>query len=247
MLRLKLIACKALFRECSSLAAQSQNFIDATYLRQGLHDTPKLLQEALQKEIDAIGKGSDLHTAKPQPGRDFDAILLGYGLCGSAVAGLCSQKYTLVIPRCDDCISLLLGSYTRYRHYFEAHPGTYWYSASWIENAYTPSEQNDAALYNDYCARFGEDNARYLMQEEHPAKNYDRCAYVYWKELKAPSYIDYAKNAAKYMGWRFDAIRGRKAFLQDLMEGRWDDERFLTVPPGKAIAPDYSGKLICAE
>ncbi len=153
MLRLKLIACKALFRECSCLAAQSENFIDATYLRQGLHDMPKLLHEALQKEIDGIDSGGDIHTAKPQPGRDFDAILLGYGLCGSAVSGLCSQKYTLAIPRCDDCISLLLVSYARYRAYFDAHSGTYWYSASWIENAYTPSEQNDAALFSDYaCA-----------------------------------------------------------------------------------------------
>ncbi len=52
------------------------------------------------------------------------------------------------------------------------------------------------------------------MQEAHPAKNYDQCAYVYWKDLKAPSYTDYAKNAAEYMGWRFDAARGEKTFCR---------------------------------
>jgi hypothetical protein len=247
MLRLKLIACKALFRECSYLAAQSKNFVDATYLRQGLHDTPNLLHEALQRQIGAIDSGEDMYTAKPQPGRDFDAILLAYGLCGSAIVGLRSQKYKLVIPRCDDCIALILGSYPQYRDYFDQHPGTYWYTASWIENAYTPSPENDAALYADYQKRFGDDNAHYLMATEHPAKNYDRCAYVHWKELRQPRYVDYAKNAADYFGWDFEALPGDKMFLSDLTEGLWDEERFLIVPIGHTVVRDYEGRLIAAE
>ena len=63
-MRLKLIACKALYREMSFLTAQCENFVDATYLRQGLHDTPSFLAETLQKEIDKIDAGEDLYTYK---------------------------------------------------------------------------------------------------------------------------------------------------------------------------------------
>lgn len=46
-MNLKLIACKVLCRELSYLTAQSPNFIDASYLRQGLHNTPEKLRDIL--------------------------------------------------------------------------------------------------------------------------------------------------------------------------------------------------------
>ena len=247
MLRLKLIACKALFRESSLLAAQSRNFIDITFLQQGLHDTPLILNKALQAEIDKIDQGSDLYSCKPRFGMDFNAIVLGYGLCSNAVIGLSSQKYRLVVPRCDDCISLFLGSYQKYREYFEKHCGTYWYNASWIENAYTPSEERQAALLREYTEKYGEENAQYILETESTTKNYNRCAYVEWNELAFPEYVKYTQDAAKYFGWEFDLVKGEKTFLQDLMNGAWNEERFLVVPAGKKIKPDYTGKLIDIE
>jgi hypothetical protein len=246
MLRLKLLACKALYREFSLLTAQCESFVDATFLRQGLHDTPTLLHDALQAEINKIDEGKDIYSFRPRYGRDFDAIILGYGLCSNALIGLSSKKYTLVAPRCDDCIALFLGSYARYREYFDAHCGTYWYNASWIENAYTPSKERDEALMAEYTEKYGEDNAKYILETEHTTKNYNRCAYVEWPELMFPEYVEYTKNAAKYYGWDFDLVPGKKTLLADLVGGNWD-ERFLTVPPGGKIAPDYSGKLIVAE
>ena len=100
MKRYKLLACKALYREFSFLSSASENFIDATFMQQGLHDTPKLLKEALQREIDMIDEGKDIHSYYPRYGRDFDAIILGYGLCSNGIIGLSSKKYT--ISRSED-------------------------------------------------------------------------------------------------------------------------------------------------
>jgi hypothetical protein len=247
MLRLKLLACKALYRECSLLSSRSSNFIDATYLQQGLHDTPSLLHDALQAEIDRIDAGTDIHSYKPRLDKEFDAIILAYGLCSNAIVGLRSEKYKIVVPRCDDCIALFLGSYKKYREYFDANNGTYWYNASWIENGYTPSKENDDALLKEYTEKYGEDNAKYIMEMERTTKNYSRCAYVQWDELNFPEYIAYTKDAAKHYGWEFDLVGGNSTFLGDLFEGNWDSERFLVVPPGKKIVPEYSGKLIEAE
>lgn len=54
MLKLKVIACDVLNREISFLASQSKNYIDVTYLNQGLHNTPDKLREILQAEIDKV-------------------------------------------------------------------------------------------------------------------------------------------------------------------------------------------------
>lgn len=246
-MRLKLIACKALYREISLITATCGNFVDVTYMRQGLHNTPGLLREAVQKEIDLIDAGDDLHTYKNEYSvREFDAILLGYGLCSNGVAGVSSKKYPIIIPRVHDCITLFLGSQEKYMEYFNAHCGTYWYNASWIENALTPSEGTEKEMHSYYAEKFGEENADYLIEAE-LTSNYNRCAYVKWDELPFPEYEQYTREAAKFHGWDFDLVAGDSAYLRDFLCGNWDEKRFLTVPPGKKAEPDYSGSIMKLE
>lgn len=246
-MRLKLIACKALYREVSLITATCEHFVDVTYVRQGLHNTPALLAAALQEEIDRIDAGEDLHTFRSENvRREFDAILLGYGLCSNGTAGLRSQKHTLVIPRCHDCITLFLGSQEKYLDYFNAHSGTYWYNASWIENALTPSKQTNREMFDYYAEKYGEENAEFLVMTELTA-NYNRCAYVRWDELPFPAHEAYTRDAAEDNGWDFDMVQGDSRYLRDFLSGNWDEKRFLVVPPGRKTAAEYTGKIIGLE
>ncbi len=246
-MRLKLIACKALYRELSLISATCENFVDVTYMRQGLHDTPDLLRDALQKEIDLIDGGDDVHTFKsPYSKRDFDAILLGYGLCANGVVGVGSKKYPVVVPRAHDCITLFLGSKEAYKEYFDAHSGTFWYNASWIENAHMPSEQSDKEMFEVYAEKYGEENARFLLDAE-MTENYNRGAYVKWDELDFPQYEQYTRDAAAYRGWEYDCVQGGSGLLRDFIGGNWGEGRFLVVPAGSKIAADYKGNIVKAE
>lgn len=243
-MRLKLIACKALYREISLITATCSHFVDVTYLRQGLHNTPALLTEALQKEIDLVDAGDDLHTYKNEYSkREFDAILLGYGLCSNGTMGVSSKKYPIIIPRVHDCVTLFLGSQEKYLEYFEAHCGTYWYNASWIENAITPSKRTNEEMREYYAEKFGEENADFLVEAE-LTSNYNRCAYVKWDELPFLEYEQYTRDAAEHLGWNFDLVCGSSEYLRDFLCGNWDEKRFLTVPPGNKAEPDYSGEIM---
>ncbi|MDR3165380.1 MAG: DUF1638 domain-containing protein [Synergistaceae bacterium] len=251
-MRLKILACKVFFREISLIAATSKNYLDVTYIRQGLHNTPELLRKVLQEELEKIDAGDDIYTYKSRydyKERDFDAILLGYGLCSNGLAGLCSKKYPLVAPRIHDCVALFLGSHEAYQNYFNSHSGTYWYNASWIENSsFMPSEESEKALCAIYTERYGEDDAKYLLEQEWP-DSYDRCVYIKWDELDFPEYEKYTENAAAYLGADFDVVRGDSGMLEDFINGKWDDERFLITRPGQKIAADYSdmNRIITAE
>ena len=133
-MRLKLISCKVFFRAISYICSQTENIVDITWIRQGEHNVPEGLHALLQKEIDLIESGEDIHSNKMNAlGEhydgiigDFDAILLGYGLCSNAVAGLVAKKHRIVIPRAHDCITLFLGSREAYSRYFHEIPGCYW-------------------------------------------------------------------------------------------------------------------------
>lgn len=246
-MRYKLVACKALMREFSWLAAKSPNFVDATFLRQGLHDTPKILHKRLQQEICRIEQGEDLYSCPPRHGKDFDAILLGYGLCSNALLGLRTRKYPLVLPRSHDCIALLMGSRAAYDKFCLEHNGCYYYTPSWIENAFTPSEQSNNARRAELVEKYGEDNADYIMETENYIANYSGCAYIHWKELPFPAYEEYTREAARYLGFEYFDVQGDSGYLAALIGGEFDPERFLVVPPGHQVVPTYDTDIFTAQ
>ncbi|MFA5561341.1 MAG: DUF1638 domain-containing protein [Eubacteriales bacterium] len=241
----KLLACKVLQRECSHLCAQSDNFIDITYLRQGFHNTPARLRELLQAEIDAIDAECDTHSKEMY----FDAILLGYGLCSNGIVGLHSARHTLVVPRAHDCITLLLGSKERYRDYFDAcHGGIYWYSKGWLENAPMPSKERYDQLFKEYCEQYGEDNATYLLAEEQSwLTRYQHCKYIEWKELPFESAAAYTEACADFLHWQFERLTGSSRLLADMLAGQWDPDRFLVVPPGETIRPSNGPDILSCQ
>ena len=137
-MRLAIIGCMVMNREISHLTAQSGNVVRVWWLRQGLHDTPDVLREELQHKIDEIERENQMLPAHLR----MEAVVLAYGLCSNEVIGLHSRSLPVIVPRCDDCISLFLGSAERYRKLFRELPGIYWYNNGWIEQAFTPSREN---------------------------------------------------------------------------------------------------------
>ena len=100
----------------------------------------------------------------------YDAIALGYGLCGNGLAGVEARSIPLVLPRAHDCITLLMGSRTRFESYFQDHPGVYYRSAGWVERGadLEPLARNQTGMgftLDALIERYGEDNGRFLYEE----------------------------------------------------------------------------------
>jgi hypothetical protein len=240
-MRLKLLACKVLQRELCSLIPRCNNYIDLTFIRQDLHNTPQLLNKALQDEIDRIDSGDDKHTS-PEP---FDAILLGYGLCSNAVTGLKSTRHKLVIPKAHDCITFLLGSREKYDKVFNSNPGTYWYSTGWVENAKLPSKERMDEIRREYTETYGEENAQYLMEMEHSwVKDYNTAGFIVWDGIKTDEASKFTRQCAESLKWDFIAYQGSSAFLSDLLNARWDPKYFLVLEPGNSASQSFDEEVI---
>ena len=121
--RYRMIACAVLARECYHCAAVSRNIIDLTLMKQGLHDVGEAkMSTALQAELDVTDA------------TEYDAILLGYGLCNNGIRNL-HADIPIIAPRAHDCITLFLGSKEDYLTYFNDHPGTYYRTTGWHERS----------------------------------------------------------------------------------------------------------------
>jgi len=241
-MRFRALCCEVLARQVYYVAALAPHVIDVELVDKGLHREPDVLRAELQRRLDAI------------PANKYDAVLLGYGLCSNSVAGLVCPVAPLVVPRAHDCITLYLGSAERYAAEFRANPGTYWYTADYMERGSAEGDRvalgasaDDGeleAVYQEYVAKFGRDNADYLMEVMGAwRQHYSRAAYIDTDGLVLPDYAARVQDLAARRGWSFERMVGSLILVRDLLEGRWDEERFLLVPPGQTISPTYDAGI----
>lgn len=247
-MHLKVLACEIAAREIYYCASRSANTLSIELLSQGLHDNSDVMRETLQKAIDGVDAS------------DFDGLLLGYGLCNNGIAGLRSRELELVVPRAHDCITFFLGSRERYAEEFDEHPGTYYYTSGWIEyperRGEKPEYSQKSGLgstykqmrqYEELVEKYGEENAQYLMdvmgqwQEE-----YTHGALIDFGFVSHLSFDERVRAICGERGWDYLQLQGKLDLLQDWLDGRWDEERFLRVPPGHEVQPDYRGAIIKA-
>ena len=232
--RYHIISCHVLWRELCHFAAQSRNVFEFTFLPQGLHNTPDTLRSELQDAIDA------------SPG-DAGAVLIGYGLCSNGLAGIVARDKPVVVMRGHDCITFLLGSKERYRQYFDANPGTYWYSPGWIDTNTQPGKARYEQALQHYVEVYGEENAAYLMRMEQDwMQKYSNAAYVDLGVGDTESYQAYTRECAEFMEWACDVLQGDPGLMRDFLEGRWDEEDFLVLQPGEKITPSHDEQVIKA-
>ncbi|MFC1736594.1 DUF1638 domain-containing protein [Candidatus Hydrogenedentota bacterium] len=235
MTKYKIIACHVLWRELCHFASLSNNVFDFQYLPQGLHSTPDVLRNELQKAIDET---SD----------DHDAILIGYGLCCNGIVGITARDTRLVIAKAHDCITYLLGSKERYREYFDAHPGTYWYSPGWIDTDTQPGKDRYERIFKRYVEKYGEDNAQYLMDMEQGwFKEYSNAVYTDLGFGDAEHYKEFTQDCAKWLEWDYDELTGDPRLIQGFLSNDWDPEAFLVVEPGQRIVASHDDGIIRAE
>lgn len=238
------LTCEALARSLYAAAANTPNAVTVRLYKQGLHLRPPQLRETLQAEIDAI-----------QPG-ECSAILLVYGMCGTATVGLQARQIPLVIPRAHDCITLYLGSRQRYQEEFDRHPGTYWYSVDYLERQ---DEENPIALggagmevtdrqYAEYVAKFGQEMADMLIDEMRSwMQHYSRAAFIDMGLGDPTPYEQQARDRASIEGWIYERKEGNRRLLDELVEGGWSEEDFLIVPPGHTIEQSFNEGIVLAR
>ncbi|MFH0750654.1 MAG: DUF1638 domain-containing protein [Chloroflexota bacterium] len=267
-MRLLALTCEVLARSVYLCAARSPHVVDVHLNRRGLHDDPPNLRAILQGEIDAaggVGAPGAIDSPEAPAGADapttaYDAIVLAYGLCGAATAGLRAGSIPLVVPRAHDCITLFLGSRDRYTAEFTGHPGTYWYVEDFVERSDdggafagmgAVSDAEARATYEEYVAKYGEDNAAYLMEALGGwSSHYDRAAFVDMAVAAArvaAAAEAQARDDAERRGWTFEKLAGELILVRRLIDGDWGPQDFLVLQPGERLVMSYDEAVIRAE
>ncbi len=238
-MKLKLIGCEVILRELCNGVARSPHQVDFEYLPKGLHDLGgKKMAAELQARIDAVAEGA------------YEAIVMGYGLCGNGMDGVTARHTMLVVPRTHDCIALLMGSRERYQEYFDANPGTYFRSTGWLERGkslqqLTHQTQGMEESLEKMIERYGEDNGRYLYEElTRYRTTYSKMTYIATGLETSTRFEDESRAEAEKNNWKFERLEGNLALLNRLLDGEWDGGDFLVARPGQMFHACYDERIM---
>jgi hypothetical protein len=244
-MRMAAITCDMLLRPVQHVAARVPHEVVIHELSASLHVETASLRDRIQVEVDEIEANDPA----------VDAIVLVYGLCGGATAGLVARRRPLVLPRAHDCATIFLGSRERYQREHEAVPGTYWFTEDQVKrgNALRGWSLGDPersegveATYRSYVEKYGQENADYLMEALGEwQSHYERGAYLETGLAPDDEAARRAEQESALRGWRFERLASDLSLIERLLGGDWDDD-FLVVRPGERLAMSYDEDIVRA-
>ena len=207
-----IVACRTL--EIELRFAMRKTGIDhpIEWIESGLHNVPSELTARLQSLLDGI---------------EAQRVLFSLGFCGNSLNGIRVGGFELIIPRVDDCISLLLGS-VKTRTEISGKYAAYYLTEGWIRGG-----RNLWSEYLSSVDKYGEEEARDIM--EMMLSHYRSLVLLDSGAEPIEPLVDKTKIIAETLGLQQVVVPATVAYLEQLLTGPWDRGRFLVKAPGESI------------
>ena len=206
-----LIACPAVLGE---LAEGATDNVTCSTLEAQLHVDPARLKEALRAAV----------AEADNPGA---TIVLGYGMCSNAVLGLKTQHATLVVPKVDDCIAMLLGSNAAFAEQSQQACGSYYLAKAYLEECDTILSEHEKLV-----ERRGAERAEQMMRLL--LKHYTRLVLIDTGRYDLAPYRERVNEFAQHFDLAVEDVPGTTRILDALVEGDWGED-FVVAPPGHEL------------
>ncbi len=208
---LRLIACPAVLGELAEGATEG---VDCGTLEAQLHLSPERLKEALRAAV----------AEADRPGM---TIVLGFGLCSNAVLGLKTEHATMVVPKVDDCIAMLLGSNEAFAEQTAKARGTYFVSKAYLDECDTILSDHEKLVL-----KRGPEQAEQMMRLL--LKHYTRIVVIDTGRHDLGPHRERVNEFAERFDLTVEDVPGTTRILDALVEGGWGDG-FVVAPPGHEL------------
>ncbi len=216
-----ILACSTIRNELEKAAEETNCPYRFIWVESGLHLVTDSLRRRLQEELDRIS--------------DAQRVLLAFGFCGNAVLGLKSGDHELVIPRADDCITLLLGSREN-REQCSRQGGVYFLTRGWLEG-----EINIWKEYQAVLARFGQERTDRIYRRM--LAHYKFLGLIDTGAYDLSSLLPSVREISDTLKLELIILEGTDRYLKRFLSGPWTSDHFIIIPPLTTIEFTHLGLL----
>lgn len=209
-----LIACQNIQDEVRAALKEAQLDYPVYYLPSGTHDSPDKMRGTLQALIDCL--------------TGIDYLLLPMGRCGNATVGLKSDRFSLVLPKCEDCINLVLSENSLK---VNRPKGTFFFTDGWLRSIFSADRE-----YERTTKQYGKDQSDMVM-------NMIYSGYQHFALLNTGLYdLGRAKNQlrplAETVSVDFTELPAPYGILKKMIALDFQNESFVIAPPGVKVTED---------
>jgi len=208
-----IIACKTIEQELLASMKETGCEYPILWLESGLHNWPDKLRNRIQELLDQC--------------QTYDTVLLAMSFCGNSVVGLNTHDFQLVIPRSDDCITLLLGSLQRRQ---EA-KATYFMTEGWLKG-----ELNLWKEYQVCIEKYGEKRGKRIFYAL--LAHYKNLALVDTGCFDRELLEKQVQEIAAVLGLEYICLDGTLDHLKQLLAGPWTEDCFVQVAPHSTVTTE---------
>lgn len=205
---------------CSTLA----DYVDAAQRTRGTDHPVVLLDRNLHVDPDRMSEHI-LETIASLPA-DVGTVLVAMGFCGGSWEGVsCARR--LVIPRIDDCVSLVMTTTGELKPDMKRPGRMYMFGAE--SGGFSISGIYEG-LERKYGGEVAEDVFEMMFANYSGVDIIDTGVY----DCRAPGFVAKARWDADLIGAELGMVSGGNLLLEKLVSGEWDAQ-FLVVEPGVRI------------
>jgi len=206
-----ILSCRTLEDELNAALEKSGVDYEVVWLESGLHNFPKKLTVRLQEELDRV---------------EADRVLIAMGFCGNAMAGI-HGDFEMILPRVDDCISLLLGSVERRMEIAREH-AAYFFTEGWMRG-----ERNIMVEYEHTLNKYGPELTESIMEMMYA--HYRTLAILNSGVGDVPSLMERTREIAELLHLEQKELPATLDYLVELFTGPWSEEKYITLPAGEVL------------
>lgn len=208
-----LISCETIKDELELTLSKLGGDFDICWIESGLHNFPDKLHDCIQETLDQV--------------EGYDTVLMCFGMCGNAMKNIRTKDFRLVIPKVEDCISLLFGSDQKRRE-FSGKNAAYFLTAGWMRG-----KRNLWAEYQHSVKRFGEIKAKRIADRMYA--NYRTLALLDTGAYPVDCLMEETEKIEHTLGLVRMPVKGTLSLIQELLQDSWDPEKFYIVEPYSSL------------
>lgn len=208
-----IVACRALELEIDHIQQDLGTDRPVVWVDRGLHNFPDKLKDAVQETFDSL--------------RDVDRVLLGYGNCGNAIRGVRARDFEVIVPRVDDCISLLFNSVQARMDYSAE------YASMFMTDGWMDAEHNIVQEYEYSLEKFGEETAISITKAIYG--HYRTMTYLDTGLYSIPDLMEKTRVLCEVAELETRTHPAVLTYIEQLVAGPWPEDRFMRIAPGEAV------------
>ncbi len=208
------LACPTVEKELMQSVKQTGFTGEICFLPKYLHNDPNKMRQYLQEKIDRL--------------QQIDEVLLCVSGCGGSTIGLKATSAKLVIPRCRDCVDLLLS--TGENCEIKRQERGIFLTEGWMNLM-----KNSAMSLERMTQNLGREKAEQTLRKIYTG--FHSFYLIETGTYDTQPVRDYILPLVQTVGGTIESTVGEYSLIKKLLSREWE-EHFLIVPKGESVTTE---------